>query len=76
MDTRAVIVLPNWLVYKAITKELKLLRQIPIGENVFMRLATTGSYDPLDFIKSVWVINYWVIDVDTYLMATTRANSK
>jgi hypothetical protein len=30
MDTKAVIVLPNWPVYKATTKELKLLRQIPI----------------------------------------------
>jgi hypothetical protein len=33
MDTKAVIVLPNWHFYKAITKELKLLRQIPKGEN-------------------------------------------
>jgi hypothetical protein len=73
MDTIAVIVLPNWHVYKAITKELKLLRQIPIGEPIFMRPTTTGSYDPLDVIKSTWVINYWVIDVDTPIMATTLA---
>ena len=49
--TKAVIVFPYWLVFKAITKELKLLRQIPIGENAFMRPTTTGSYDPLNFIK-------------------------
>ena len=73
MDTKAVIVLPNWPVYKAITKELKLLRQIPKGESVFMRPTSTGIYDPPDFIKSIWVINYWVIDVDTPIMATTPA---
>ena len=54
-DTKAVIVLPNWPVYKAITQKLKLLRQIPKGENVFMRPTTTGIYDPHDFIKSIWV---------------------
>ncbi len=63
--------MPNWPVYKAITKELKLLRQIPIGEPIFMRPATTSSYDPPDVIKSIWVINYWVIDVDTPIMVTT-----
>jgi len=73
MDTNAFIVLPNWHVYKAITKELKLLRQIPIEENVFMRPTTTGSYDPPDSIKYVWVLNYWVIAVDTPIMATTLA---
>jgi hypothetical protein len=69
MDTTSVIALPNWHVYKAITKELKLLRQSPKGENVFMRPPTTRIYDPSDFIKSIWVINNWVIDVDTPIMA-------
>jgi len=74
MDTKVVIVLPNWHVYKAITKELKMLRQIPNkGENVFMRPTTTCIYDPPEFIKSIWVINYWAIDVDTHIMATTPA---
>ena len=36
-----------------------------------MRPTTTGSYDPPDFVKSIWVINYWVIDDDTPIMATT-----
>jgi hypothetical protein len=76
MNTTAVIVLPNWPCYKAITKELKLLRQIPIGEPIFMRPTLTGSYDPLDVIKSIWVINYWVIDVDTPIMDTTSAIAK
>jgi hypothetical protein len=61
------------LIYKAITKELKLIRQIPKGDNVFMRPTTTCSYDPHDFIKSIWAINYWVIDVDTPIIATTLA---
>ncbi len=38
-----------------------------------MRPTTTDSYDPLDVIKSIWVINYWVIDVDPPIMATTPA---
>ena len=42
VDTKAVVVLPNWLVYKVITKELKLLRQISIGENLFSRPITTS----------------------------------
>jgi len=71
MDNKAVIVLRNWLVYKAITKELKLMRQIPKGENVFMRPTTTGSYDTPDFLKSIWVIHYWVIDADTPITTTT-----
>ncbi len=37
-----------------------------------MRPTTTSSYDPLDVIKSIWVINYWVIDVDTPVMAATQ----
>jgi len=76
METKAVIVLPNGLVYKAITKELKLLRQIPKGENVFMRSTIIGSYDPPDFIKSIWVMEYWVIEVDTPIIATTPVKSK
>ena len=71
MDTQAVKILPNWHVYKAITKELKLLRQIPIGENIFIRPTTSVSYDPPYFIKFIWVINYWVIDVETPKIATT-----
>ncbi len=36
-----------------------------------MRPTTTCSYGPLDFIKPIWVIHYWVIDADTPIMVTT-----
>jgi hypothetical protein len=71
MGTKAVIVLPNWQVYKSITKELKLLRQIPIEEDIFMRPSITGSYGPTEFIKSIFVINYWVIDNDIPILTPT-----
>jgi hypothetical protein len=35
-----------------------------------MRPTTTGRYDPPDVIKSIWVTNYSVIDVDTPIMVT------
>ena len=41
-----------------------------------MRPTLIGSYDPPDVIKSIWVINYWVIDVDTPIMGTTSAIAK
>ncbi len=41
-----------------------------------MRPALTGSYDPLDVVKFIWVINYWVIDVDTPITETTSAIAK
>ncbi len=62
--------------YLAITKELKLLRQIPIGELIFMRPTLTGRYDPPDVIKSIWVIIFGVIDVDTPIMETTSVITK
>ena len=65
MDTKAVIDLPNWHVYKAITKEFKLPRQIPIGEKIFMKPTTKGSYNPPNSIEFVWAINYWVIEDDS-----------
>ena len=34
-----------------------------------MRRTTKGSYDHSDFIKSIWVMNYWVVDADTSIMA-------
>ena len=71
MDAKAVIALPSWLVYKTITKEVKLLRQIPIGEDILMRPMITGSYDPPNLIKSIWIINYWAIDVDTPILTPT-----
>ncbi len=41
-----------------------------------MRPTLTGTYDPLHIIKSIWVINYWVIDVNTPVLGTTSAIAK
>jgi len=46
MDAKAVVVLPNWHVYKSIIKKLKLHKPIPIGEEEFTRPTTTCNYDP------------------------------
>ncbi len=41
-----------------------------------MRPTLTGSYGPPDIIKSIWVINYWVIDVNTPILGTTSTIAK
>jgi hypothetical protein len=58
MDTnKALIVLANRYWYKSITKDLiKLFRQIPIIEDIFLSPITTSSYDPPNINKSIWVI--------------------
>ena len=38
-----------------------------------MRPSITCICEPPDYIKSIWVINYWVIDADTPIMAITPA---
>jgi hypothetical protein len=58
LDTRAVIVLPDWPMFQAITKELKLIKQLPKGERVFMRTSPTGTYVPSDLLLSIWPINF------------------
>jgi hypothetical protein len=57
LDTKAVNILPNWSKFKAVTKELKLIKQLPKGEKVFMRTTPTGTYDPPDIITFARVIN-------------------
>jgi len=69
LDTKAVIVLPNWPKFKAVIKELKLIKQLPKGEKLFMRTTTLGTYDPPDLITHVWVINYWLIDANTLVLS-------
>ncbi len=64
-DTRAFIVLPDWPKFKAVTKELKLIKQLPKGERVFMRTTPAGTYDPPDLIPTVWPINFWLIYAST-----------
>ena len=65
MDTRAVIVLPDWPKFQAITKELKLIKQLPKGERVFLRTSPTSTYDPSDLFPSIWPINFCFIDANT-----------
>jgi hypothetical protein len=65
LDTRAIIVLPDWPKFKAITKELKLIKQIPEGEKVCMRTNLTSTYDPIDLISTAWPINFLLMDAST-----------
>jgi len=46
LDTKAMIVLPNWPEFEAVTKELKLVKQLSKGEKVFMRTSPTCTYEP------------------------------
>jgi hypothetical protein len=54
LDTKVVIVLPYWPKFKAVTKELRLIKQLSKGENMFMRT----TYETPDIFTSAWVINY------------------
>jgi hypothetical protein len=46
LDTKADVVLPNWPKFEAEIKELKLIKQLPKGEKVFMRTIPTCAYEP------------------------------
>ena len=67
LDTKAFIVLPEWHKFKALTPDLKLIKQFPTGKKVFMRTNPTGTSDPLDLITSDWVIRYWLMDTNTHV---------
>ncbi len=69
MDIRAVIVLPDWPKFTKITKELKLIKQLPKGEKVFMRTTPTSNYHPPNLIPTVWPINFWLIDASTSVLS-------
>ena len=73
LDTKAVIILLDWPKFKAVTKELKLIKRLPKGEDVFMRTTPTSTYGPPDIITFAWVINYWLIDATTYTCFVTIA---
>jgi hypothetical protein len=78
LDTKGVIVLPDWPKFKAITKELKLIKQLPKGERVFMRASPTGAYVPSDLLPSIWPVNFWLIDANTQVLSpllTTNVNN-
>jgi hypothetical protein len=80
LDTRAIIVLPDWQKFKAINKELKLIKRLPKGEVVFMRTSPTVTYNPPNLIPSTWPIIFWLIDANTRvlssLLTTTLSNLK
>jgi hypothetical protein len=61
LDTRVVILLLDWPKFKALTKELKLIQQLPKGEMVFMRTTLTSTKDPHDLILFAWHIHFWLI---------------
>ena len=69
LDSRAVIVLPYWPKFEAITKELKLIKRLPKGEMAFMRTSHKDTYDPLDVILSTWPNNFWLIDTNTQVLS-------
>jgi len=69
-----------WSKFEAVTKELKLIKQLSKGEKVLLRTTPTGNYDPPDIITHAWIINYWLIDANTPvlspLMFTSVSNLK
>ncbi len=69
LDTRAVIVLPDWPKFKTLTKELKLIKQLPKGDK-HMRTTSTYTYDPLDLIPTLWLINFWLLDASTSVLSS------
>jgi hypothetical protein len=78
LETKAFIVLPDWPKFKSLTKELKLIKQIPKGERVFMRTSPTCTYFPSDLLLSLWPVNFWLIDASTPVLSpllTTNVNN-
>ena len=65
LETRAVVVLPDWPKFKTLTKELKLIKQLPKGEKVVMRTSPSGNYVPSDLLPSIWLVNFWLIVANT-----------
>ncbi len=48
LSTRAIVVRPGWPNFKAVTKELKLIKPLPKREKVFTRTTPTCTNDPPD----------------------------
>jgi hypothetical protein len=68
LNTKALIVLPNWPQFNAATSELRLLRQVPINTLVFTKPSPLGKRHTV--VKVPWPIKYWVIDKDTSVKAS------
>ncbi len=63
MNTKVVIVLPNWPQFNSVTTGLRLSHQVPIDTLVFTKPSPLGKRHTI--VKIPWPINYWVIDKDT-----------
>ncbi len=69
LNTKALIVLPNWPQFNVATIGLRLLRQVPIDTPVFTKQSPLGKRHTVR--KIPWPINYWVIDKDTSVKASS-----
>jgi len=69
LKTKAMIVLSNWPQFIAATTALRLLRQVPIDTQVFTKPSPLGKRH--NVVKVPWPINYWVIDKNTYVKASS-----
>jgi len=69
LETKALIILPNWLKFKAVTKELKLIKRLPKGERCLCGLLQYVLIKPSDIITCARVINYWLIDANTHVLS-------
>jgi hypothetical protein len=58
LDTKAVIILPDWPKFKALTKELKLIKRLPKEEKVFMRTIPSGTYEPPILLHLLGLLNF------------------
>ena len=63
INTKDVIILPNWPQFNAATISLKLLRQVPTDTLVFTKPPPLGKRNTV--VEVSWPINYWGIDKDT-----------
>ena len=68
-ETRAVAVLLDWSKFRAITKELKLIKRLPMGKMVFMSFSPTGTYALPDLIPYTWPIHFLLIDANTPVLS-------
>ncbi len=65
MNTKSVIILPNWPQFNATTIGLTLLRQVSADTPMFTKPSPLGK--KYIVVKVPWPINYWVIDKDLFV---------
>ena len=75
LDTRTAIVLPYCAKFKATTKELKLIKQVPKGEKVLLRTTPSCTHAPRDIITYTWVNNLLLIDAKMHVLSPTIATN-